>query len=137
MIEVIAIRVKKKGNKETLKGYIDNQKYFDTRNKLCGYIEGNAYKLPDGYTVLTLTEEGVILNEENESIGFHKGELFDWSEMYEGNSLAKYCKRSYSKTSGEIYHAKGDLILILRGEISNLTDLDYFGILASFTDLGA
>ncbi len=143
MIEVLdKDRVMKKkvidvlNRKGRLLGSAIGKNYYDENGTLIGYIEGNIYKMNDDYPILTLDKKKFIRNEDDEKIGYLEANFFRFPDswMYK---LSYNIDRGFSPEKGELYNHKGKIIGYLRGDIENLIELDYFGILVAFFDLGA
>jgi hypothetical protein len=130
MIEVL-------NKKEKLLGYVEGKKYYDEKGNLIGFLEGNIYKMKDGYPILTLDDNKYLIDENDEKIGYLEENYFRFPDSWMYSSGLSILDRGFSSETGELYDHKGKVIGYVRGNIENLTDLDYFGILSSFYDLGA
>jgi hypothetical protein len=126
-------------NRENLVGFVEECKYLDENKNIVGYLDGMAYKLPNGFTLLSLDEDNFITDESEEDIGYFENNYFRFPKEWISFALfiTNNIDRGFSKEKGELYDHKGTRIGYLLGDYKDLTYLDYFGILSEFYDLGA
>ncbi|MFX1281702.1 MAG: hypothetical protein ACFFA3_20290 [Promethearchaeota archaeon] len=130
MIEVLT-------KKEKLLGYVKGKEYYDEKGNLIGFLEGNTYKMRDGYPILTLDDDKYLIDEDNKNIGYLEENFFRFPDSWIYKSGLFMLDRGFSIEKGELYNHKGKVIGFVRGNVESLIDLDYFGILVAFYDLGA
>ncbi|MFX0074149.1 MAG: hypothetical protein ACFE96_01800 [Candidatus Hermodarchaeota archaeon] len=125
MIEVYNYRFKK----DRIDGYIDGKEYLNRKKKIKAYLEGhNFYQGVD--LLLVLREDGVITYSDGDEQGrLEDGKIF----TYQGGGLLY----EFLKEEGKILDSDGNILLELKGNTSDLDDLDFFGIAAYFLELFA
>ena len=119
-----------KYSKGKLAGYIDGKKYLNKKQKLMGYLEGLNYNEKGGETLLILKDNGKIKYSDGKTQGIMERGKISWKET-------KELIYQYNKEKGEIHDSEGNMMIELKGDISNLNDGDYFGIIAHFLELFA
>ena len=99
-------------------GFFDDKKCFNKKGKLIGYLEDSKVKDKNGYTLLRMDSHDDIFFG-NDQVGF----ILDSKIYY------RECPTfAVSKEKGIILDPEGNVILVLRGDLKKIGDLEYFGI---------
>jgi len=129
------IEVYTKGKKkDEIIGLVAGKKYLSRKNKLWGYLDGNAARDKNGYPLLYIKDDGKITL--NDDWDFEEqGYLKENQIFYIGTDQLIL---SFHKDKGEIQNHINKKTIYLRGEnIEKLTDMDFFGISAILLELFA
>lgn len=105
-------------------GFFDDKKFFNRRGYLIGYLEGSEVKDKNGHIVLRMDKHNDIFLG-NDQVGF----ILD-SKIY----YREYPTFIISKEKGIILDPEGNVILVLRGDLKKIGDLEYFGITTTFLE---
>ena len=97
---------------------------FNKKGKLIGYLEDSKVKDKNGLTLLRMDSHNDIFFG-NDQVGF----ILD-SKIY----YREYPTFVISKEKGIILDPEGNVILVLRGDLKKIGDLEYFGITTTFLE---
>ena len=141
MIEVISYVWKKKGK---FSGYVDDKKYLNKKQKLQTFLEGNKFMDKKGYSLLIIRDDDVITESDGTEIGYLKeNKIFRYERYYSfpesrhKHIIPEELLCEFKKDKGVILDSKGSLLLELKGDFDQLTNLDYFGIAGEFIEIFA
>ncbi|MFX1572368.1 MAG: hypothetical protein ACFFB0_06430 [Promethearchaeota archaeon] len=105
-------------------GFIEENKFFNEKKKLLGSIEKGIVKNEKGRVLIRIDKhDGIFF--ENEQVGF----ILESTIYYREKPIYEF-----SKEKGEIHTSDGNKSLILKGEIENLEDGDFFGIASVYLE---
>jgi hypothetical protein len=115
--------------KEKVIGYVEGKNYLNEKKRKIGWFDEDDRIVRDknDYPLLIIDEEGIISYNDGEEVGYlkdYKIFFYDDSLIYELN-----------KDEGKILKDNGDIALILKGDISKLNGLDFFGICSIYLEL--
>ncbi|TFF85238.1 MAG: hypothetical protein EU551_04450 [Promethearchaeota archaeon] len=115
--------------KEKVIGYIEGKDYLDKKKRRIGWFDEDNSIVRDknNYPLLIIDEKGIISYNDGEQVGYLKeNKIF----FYDDSLIYKLVK-----DEGKILQYNGDVALILKGEISKLNGLDFFGICSLYLEL--
>ena len=103
-------------------GFIKEKKYFDKKNRLIGYLEGNVVKNKSGHILLKFDKHDDIIVG-NEQVGFilNSQVCFREKPIFE-----------FSEEKREIHTLDGKESLILIGNHEKINDLDLLAVATVF-----
>ena len=105
-------------------GYFDDKRCFNKKGKLIGYLEDSKVKDKNGLTLLRMDSHNDIFFG-NDQVGF----ILDSKIYY------RECPTFVvSKERGIILDPEGKVLLVLKGDLKKIGDLEYFGITTTFLE---
>ncbi|MBD3229657.1 MAG: hypothetical protein GF329_15860 [Candidatus Lokiarchaeota archaeon] len=115
--------------KEKLIGFIDGKEYLDKKQNRIGWfdVDQDVVKDKDGYILLSIDKNGTIRYNDEQEVGYLKDEkiyFYDDSIIFE-----------LKRDDGNILRYNGDVVLSLKGDLSKIDGVDFFGICAIYLEL--
>jgi len=105
-------------------GFFDDKKCFNKKGNLISHLEDSKVKDKKGHILLRMDKYNDIFFG-NDQVGF----ILD-SKIY----YREYPTFVISKERGEILNPEGKVLLVLKGDLKKIGDLEYFGITTTFLE---